>query len=94
MTSPKTSPLVRTQVQLTKEQHRKLRALAAARHLSLSQLIRESVEILLSAPDRSAQWRRLWEVVGAAEDPAGATDVAGEHDRYLAEIRARELGIR
>jgi 16S rRNA U516 pseudouridylate synthase RsuA-like enzyme len=52
--------VIRTQVQLTEEQARQLRRLAAERGVSVAQLIRESVEALLerSAVSRDQELRR------------------------------------
>lgn len=77
--------MIRTQVQLTEEQHRKLRAAASSRGASMAQLIRESVDQYLGAApvlDPDEIRRRALEIVGRYSD---AADVAIEHDRYLEE---------
>lgn len=75
----------RIQVQLTAAQERRLKELAKLRGSSVSALIREGVDRLL-APDLQAsdeKWDRAARAVGIFQD--SATDVAKEHDRYLAD---------
>lgn len=78
--------MVRTQVQLTDSQARVLRTLAAAEGRSMADIIREGVEALLAGRgvrDREEVKRRALSVVGAFR--SGVSDLAAEHDRYLAE---------
>ena len=79
--------MVRTQIQLTDQQARRLRAEARERGLSLAELIRRYVEKGLSEerPDRTALYDRAARVVGRFRDRRGARDVSGKHDRYLDE---------
>lgn len=81
--------MVRTQIQLTPDQHRRLKKWARLRGISLSEAIRRVVAERLDAeqpaPSREALVRDAMTVVGAYRDPTGATDVAREHDRYLSE---------
>lgn len=78
--------MVRTQVQLDEEQYAKLKSLAAARSESISQVVRDAVERLLSESEGRENWRRLRLVVGKFRDQDDATDVASRHDDYLADI--------
>jgi hypothetical protein len=79
--------MVRTQIQLTDDQARRLRAEARARGVSLAEMIRRYVERGLAdaAPDRAALYERAARVVGRFRDRAGARDVARRHDDYLDE---------
>jgi hypothetical protein len=79
--------VVRTQIQLTEQQARKLRAQARDRGLSLAAVIRRYVEKGLSeeGSDRSALYERAAGVVGRFRDRRGARDVSTRHDRYLDE---------
>ena len=86
--------MVRTQIQLTEQQHHRLKMMAAETRTSVAELLRRAVELVLDEGQRSEHWTRLWEVCGSAEDPTGATDVASRHDDYLAEGFARDLGLR
>ncbi len=79
--------MVRTQIQLTDQQARKLRARAHDRGLSLAEIIRRYVEKGLSEEghDRSALYDRAATAVGRFRDRRGARDVSRRHDRYLDE---------
>mgnify|MGYP001153423224 CR=1 FL=1 len=80
--------MVRTQVQFTEEQHRRLKALARRRGVSLSELVRRSVDVTLEAEaaegdEIEARYRGALAIAGQFRDVDGATDVAVHHDRYL-----------
>ncbi len=79
--------MVRTQIQLTPDQHRRLKKWAQQRGISLSEAIRrfvaEGLDAEQAAPTRDALVREAMTAVGAYRDTSGATDVAREHDRYL-----------
>ena len=77
--------MIRTQVQLTEEQARALKALSARMGLSMAELIRRSLAPLLEAivTDDDERYRRA--IVAAGRFRSGQADIAMEHDRYLAE---------
>ena len=77
--------MVRTQVQLTKEQYEVLRELSHNKGESIAAMIRKAIDQFLSSrkPDRSSLYRQALSVVGKYE--TGAGDVSVEHDRYLEE---------
>jgi len=79
--------MLRTQVQLTQEQQRRLRALAHHEGVSIAELVRRGVDRLLDeeSPDRRELYARAAELIGAFADSSGATDVAARHDDYLDE---------
>ena len=79
--------MVRTQIQLTDRQARRLRAEARERGLSLAEIIRRYVEKGLSeeAPERAVLYERAARVVGRFRDRSRARDVSKNHDRYLDE---------
>jgi hypothetical protein len=79
--------VVRTQIQLTDQQARRLRAQARERGLSLAEIIRRYVEKGLAedTPDRAASYDRASELVGRFRDRHGARDLSSKHDRYLDE---------
>jgi hypothetical protein len=79
--------VVRTQIQLTDQQARRLRAEARDRGLSLAEVIRRYVDKGLSEamPDRAALYDRAARVVGRFHDRRGARDVSSKHDLYLDE---------
>jgi uncharacterized protein with von Willebrand factor type A (vWA) domain len=82
-----TRTVVRTQIQLTDQQARRLRDEAREHGISLAELIRRYVEKGLSdgASDRAALYDRAARLVGRFSDREGAADVSREHDRYLGE---------
>lgn len=78
--------MVRTQIQLTEEQAQRVKALAAARHVSMATIIRESVDhyvgdvAVSKAGDRRARALRL---IGAFASTQ--SDLSSRHDAYVAE---------
>lgn len=85
--------MIRTIVQLTEEQHRALKEMAAKYHVSVSKLVRESVAQYLApvsfdTEERKRRMRAALEKIKNAQfrDIEGATDLAQNHDKYLAEI--------
>jgi gamma-glutamyl:cysteine ligase YbdK (ATP-grasp superfamily) len=77
--------MVRTQVQLTDDQMRTLKRLAAERGVSLAELVRQGVDLLVKsagAGDHEEQRRRA--LAAAGRFRSGLGDLAIEHDRYLA----------
>jgi hypothetical protein len=82
--------MVRTQIQLTEEQSRALKELAARRGQSVAELIRQSVDQLVQssgAVGRAERRRRA--IAAAGRFRSGQSDVSEAHDRYLAEIFQR-----
>ncbi len=76
--------MVRTQIQLTEEQADSLRKIAAARRLSLAEVIRQSLELYLADANRCPDARireRALEVIGKYS--SGLSDISSDHDRYL-----------
>lgn len=79
--------MLRTQVQFTEEQYRRIRLLAQRRGVSISQIVRESVERHLEAEayDAEVLYSRAAEVVGKYHDREGRDDLSSNHDDYLDE---------
>lgn len=77
--------MIRTQIQLSEPQYRRLKALSAAQRRSLSDLIREAVDAHLShgPASRAALYRDASAVIGRYQ--ADVEDAAEGHDRYLAD---------
>jgi hypothetical protein len=77
--------MIRTQIQLTEEQARRVRALARREGVSMAEIIRRGVEQLLAAdvPARADLWNAAAALVGAFRDADDAEDVARRHDEYL-----------
>jgi len=76
---------VRTQIQLTESQARRVRSLARQEGISMAEFIRRCVDRALERdePDREVLYERAAGAVGRFEDREKADDVAEEHDRYL-----------
>ncbi|MFO7904412.1 MAG: CopG family transcriptional regulator [Pirellulaceae bacterium] len=77
--------MVRTQIQLTATQAREIKRIAAARGVSMAEVIRESVDTYLrggGGNDRTAIKRRALAVTGKFS--CGIKDLSTAHDRYFA----------
>ena len=75
--------MVRTQIQFTEEEHRRLRRIAAERRISVAALVRQLVERSLGEDEADVRWQRALAVVGRFH--SGQSDTSAEHDRYLDE---------
>lgn len=71
--------MIRTQISLTEEQHRRLRSEAERRGVSMAAVIREAVDRLLR--ERGDRRERLASAAGVAD--SGLGDLAERHDDYL-----------
>lgn len=82
--------MVRTQIQLTEEQSRRLKRLAAKHRVSVAEIIRRSVDRTLRShvlpPDQDELRRRALAAIGCGH--SGKRDISEKHDDYLAEIYA------
>lgn len=79
--------MIRTQIQLTEEQLRRVKRLSRQRSVSVAEVIRSFVEqgVSAEAPRRDLAYERARALVGRFPDPGGARDLAREHDRHLDE---------
>jgi hypothetical protein len=79
--------MIRTQIQLTDDQHSKLRRWAQSRGISLSEAVRRCVDDRLAAePAEHTRVYRVREasvVFGKYADPGGSSRVAKDHDEHL-----------
>ena len=76
--------VIRTQIQLTEQQARELKALAAEQGISLAELIRRRVsERGRVTVDAKARKQRFLALAGRYH--SGLSDVSSEHDRHLAQ---------
>lgn len=80
--------MVRTIVQLTEEQAKELRRRSKDEGVSMSELVRRGVDMVLTTPrfDEEAI-RRAKEAVGFAD--LGIPDLSERHDEYFAEAIER-----
>ena len=82
--------MVRTQIQLTEEQSRALKKMASSRHLSIAELVRQGVDVVLRSNiviDASEKRKRALAMVGKYR--SGKRDISKEHDKHLAEVFAK-----
>jgi uncharacterized protein with von Willebrand factor type A (vWA) domain len=80
--------MVRTQIQLTEQQARRLRAQAREHGVSLAEIIRRCVDkgLAEAVPTREALYDRAARVVGRFSDRRATRDLSSQHDRYLDEV--------
>jgi hypothetical protein len=79
--------MVRTQIQLTEQQARRLRLIAQREGLSVAAVVRRCIDTALAeeAPTLQQRYARAAALAGQFEDPEGRTDLSTGHDRYLEE---------
>ena len=78
--------MVRTQIQLTEEQARKVKKIAASRGVSMAEVIRDAVEeAIRSNAGTLSEERRTRALEIAGKFRSGKKDVSKKHDAYLAE---------
>ena len=79
--------MIRTQIQLTKEQASLVKRIAAERHVSMAKVIREALDRSLrphtNALSHEDRIRRAIDAAGRCR--SGTADSSAEHDRHLAE---------
>lgn len=90
---PAGSGMIRLQIQLAKEQHRRLQRWARRLGISLSEAVRRCVTDHLdragAVPSRQDRIRAGLAVCGSHADPEGSSRVARNHDRHLFEAYRR-----
>jgi len=80
--------MVRTIIQLTEKQAERLRRRAKAENVSMSELVRRGVDVILSAPRLDAEIvRRAKAAAGSAD--LGLADLSARHDDHFAEALRR-----
>ena len=78
--------MVRTQIQLTAEQAKKIKRIAASRGVSMAQVIREAVDgAIRSGAGTVSEERRKRAVEIVGKFRSGKKDVSRKHNVYLAE---------
>jgi hypothetical protein len=78
--------MVRTQIQLTEEQARRLKRLAAEEGCSMAELIRRGVDRLLDGvTGTSREERKRRALAAAGRFRSGVHDLSTNHDQYLAQ---------
>ncbi len=82
--------MIRTQIQLTEDQSRRLKEAASKRGVSVAELIREGIDASL-AKEAAVSRKDLIEraIMAAGRFRSGRHDVARRHDRYLGDAFIR-----
>ena len=78
--------MVRTQIQLTEEQARKVKKIAAHRGVPMAEVIRDAIEGVIRSDTRTIpedRRKRALDIVGKFR--SGKRDVSKRHDAYLGE---------
>lgn len=78
--------MIRTQIQFTEDQVGRLRTLAHQRGVSISEVVRQAVDMLVRAGgDHGLQDRRARALEAVGSFSSGRTDISTNHDQYLEE---------
>lgn len=78
--------MVRTQIQLTEDQSRRLKAASARQGVSVAELVRKGVDAILTKEnDRSPDELYERALRAAGKFRSGRHDISVRHDDYLAE---------
>ena len=75
--------MVRTQIQLPKEQVAMLKRIAASQQVSMAEVIRQAVALLAQTRGEAERRQRALHLAGRFH--SGHHDLAAAHDRHLAE---------
>lgn len=75
--------MIRTQIQLTEEQSRALKEMAAQQGVSMAGIVRQAIEHILKEGEEAEKWRRALSIMGRFH--GGPADVSTNHDKYLDE---------
>ncbi len=78
--------MIRTQIQLTEEQAARLKRLASAKGVSVAELFRQGVEVLLRSNGISPEEQRQRAIAVAGRFHSGQSDLSVNHDNHLAEV--------
>ena len=80
--------MIRTQIQLTEEQARDLKELAAAQNRSIADLVRDGVERVLESTGGSRRERMLRAASVFGKFRSGTGDLSARHDDEFADAAA------
>lgn len=79
--------MIRTQIQLSEDQARRVKTMAHREGVSMAEIIRRALDRLLAeeAPSRARHWADAESLVGGFVDREGEERAAAEHDAHLDE---------
>ena len=83
--------MVRTQIQITEKQAKKLKDLAKVKNVSVAEIIRQSIDFLLrnsTVLDIEEKKKRAIQAIGKFK--SGIGDISENHDDYLGEAFRHE----
>lgn len=79
--------MIRTQIQLTEKQWKVLKELSIARRISMAELVRQSIDLLVQTPEAlSMEEIRKTALAITGKYHSGISDISTNHDKYLDEI--------
>ncbi|MCI0416126.1 ribbon-helix-helix domain-containing protein [bacterium] len=82
--------MIRTQIQLTEEQAKTLKAMAADRGVSVAELIRQGVSELIASSNAIDYSERIKRAIQAAgRFHSRKSNISVKHDRYLDEAYSK-----
>jgi len=76
--------MIRTQVQIEEDQITWLRRKARDKGVSVSQLIREGIDLYRYSEDRLPTEKKKKALAAVGRFSSGRSDISGRHDEYLA----------
>ena len=77
--------MIRTQIQIKEDQINWLRQKARDRGVSVSQLIREGIDLYRTREDRLPDEKKTRALSAVGRFSSGLSDISTRHDEYLAE---------
>ncbi|TAN42084.1 MAG: CopG family transcriptional regulator [Nitrospirae bacterium] len=78
--------MIRTQIQLTEGQAAQLKKVASLRHISMAELIRQSINITVKSENIVDMDERMKRAIAAAgRFRSGIKDLSEKHDKHLSE---------
>lgn len=82
--------MIRTQIQMTEEQIKKLKKIASKKHRSMAEIIRQAVNNFMAVKaDADIEERKNRAIAAAGRFHSKASDLSEAHDKYLAEAFKR-----
>lgn len=82
--------MIRTQIQMTEEQIKKIKKVASKKHRSMAEIIRQAVNNFMAAKaDVDLEERKRRAIAAAGRFHSKISDLSGSHDKYLAEAFER-----
>lgn len=76
--------MVRTQIQLTEKQATVIKKMAKVKHVSMAELIRQSIDNMAKMGVVDEE-RRKMAIAAVGRFHSGVSDISAKHDKYLAE---------